>query len=85
MQGCGHSSLTGLMYLCTGICVQSCGLRCLIVHGDSRSNLKLWTPLFDWRDVLAHDDFRLRQRIPQPKWPNAFIFRDSFKVGEIPA
>ena len=60
MQSCGHSSLTGLINLCTGICVQSCGLPCLIVHGDSRPNLKLWTLLLDWRDVLAHDDFRLR-------------------------
>ena len=85
MQSCGHSSLTGLIYLCTGICVQSFGLPCLIVHGDSRPNLKLRTPLLDWRDVLAHDDFRLRQRIPQPKWPNAFIFRDRSKVVEIPA
>ena len=60
MQSCGHPSLTGLIYLYTGIFVQSCGLPCLIEHGDSSPNLKLWTPLLDWRDVLAHDDFRLR-------------------------
>ena len=30
------------------------------VHGDSRPNVKLWTLLLDWGDVLAHDDFRLR-------------------------
>ena len=85
VQSFGHPSLPGLIYLCTGICVQSCGLPCLIVHGDSCPNLKLWTPLLDWRDVLAHDDFPLRQRIPQPKWPNAFIFRDHSKVVDLPA
>ena len=51
------------------------------MHGHSRPSLKLWTPLLDWRDMLVHDDFR----IPQPKWPNAFIFRDRSKVVYPPA
>ena len=54
----------------------------IFVYGDSHP--KWWTPLRDWRVVVVHDDFRLKQRILQPKWHNGFTFRDRSKVVDPP-
>ena len=39
---------------------------------------KFWTPLLDWRDVLVHDDFRLKTM------DDVFTFRDGSKVVDLP-